>query len=219
MNSELKQAAQQGVDAELAEMEAENKPAGEPVAWIDLRDGDIVQLGDRLLSGGKTWRTVDLESNLIGRAYRAKQWWPMQRAYTHHALGVPDAAIDSAIYNQCPDFDDWHEGPSIDDIRAIVRTAIQQAEAQQPATPEPVAWFEYSERHKSWFLAYTRNPHVPTRPLVFGDTHPAPSVQDALSLLKSLGPKPWETSPEAHAQARLIGDFESAMLAAKDASA
>lgn len=176
MNSELKQAAQQGVDAELAEMEAENKPAGEPVAWIDLRDGDIVQLGDRLLSGGKTWRTVDLESNLIGRAYRAKQWWPMQRAYTHHALGVPDAAIDSAIYNQCPDFDDWHEGPSIDDIRAIVRTAIQQAEAQQPATPEPVAWFEYSERHKSWFLAYTRNPHVPTRPLVFGDTHPAPSA-------------------------------------------
>lgn len=90
MNSELKQAAQQGVDAELAEMEAENNPAREPVAWIDLRDGDVVQLGDRLLSGGKTWRTVDLESNLIGRAYRAKQWWPMQRAYTHPAPGVPD---------------------------------------------------------------------------------------------------------------------------------
>lgn len=62
-----------------------------PVAmWIDLRDGDIVQLGDRLLSGGKTWRTVDLESELIGREYHAKQWWPMQRAYIHPAPGVPD---------------------------------------------------------------------------------------------------------------------------------
>ena len=56
--------------------------------------------------------------------------------YTHPAApSVPDAAIDSAIYNQCPDFDDWHEGPSIDDIRAIVRTAIQQAEAK---TCEPI---------------------------------------------------------------------------------
>lgn len=100
----LRERHREGVDAELAEMEAENKPAGEPVAWIDLRDGDIVQLGDRLLSGGKTWRTVDLESNLIGRAYRAKQWWPMQRAYTHPAPGVPDGwvvvkrnAIESAL--------------------------------------------------------------------------------------------------------------------------
>lgn len=59
-----------------------------------------------------------------------------------------------------------------------LRTALQQAEAQQPATAEPVAWFEYSEQHKSWFLAYTRNPHVLTRPLVFGDTHPAPGVPD-----------------------------------------
>ena len=56
--------------------------------------------------------------------------------YTHPAPSVPDAAIDSAIYNQCPDFDDWHEGPSIDDIKAIVRVAIQQAESQQPAKGE-----------------------------------------------------------------------------------
>lgn len=34
---------------------------------------------------------------------------------------------------------------------------------------------------------------------------------DALDLLRSLGPKPWETSPEAHAQARLIDDFAAAI--------
>lgn len=69
-----------------------------PVAmWIDLRDGDIVQLGDRLLSGGKTWRTIDLESELIGREYHAKQWWPMQRAYTHPAPGAPDDVVRDAI--------------------------------------------------------------------------------------------------------------------------
>lgn len=53
------------------------------------------------------------------------------RAYAQQAIAkatqtadVTDAAIDSAIYNQCPDFDDWYEGPSIDDIRAIVRAAM-----------------------------------------------------------------------------------------------
>ena len=46
---------------------------------------------------------------------------------TLDATSVPDAAIDSAIYNQCPDFDDWYEGPSIDDIRAIVRAAMLAA--------------------------------------------------------------------------------------------
>lgn len=35
----------------------------------------------------------------------------------------PDADIDACIYAQCPDFDDAHEGPSLDDIRAIVRAA------------------------------------------------------------------------------------------------
>ena len=34
---------------------------------------------------------------------------------------------------------------------------------------------------------------------------------DALKLLRTLGPKPWETSPEAHAQARLIEDFAAAL--------
>ena len=32
-----------------------------------------------------------------------------------------DAQIDAAIYAQCPDFDAAHDGPSIDDVRAIVR--------------------------------------------------------------------------------------------------
>ena len=53
--------------------------------------------------------------------------WPHRDLYDHPAPSVPDAAIDSAIYNQCPDFDDWHEGPSIDDIRAIVRAAMLAA--------------------------------------------------------------------------------------------
>ena len=35
----------------------------------------------------------------------------------------PDADIDACIYAQCPDFDDAHEDPSLDDIRAIVRAA------------------------------------------------------------------------------------------------
>lgn len=58
--------------------------------WIDLKDGDTVQLGDRLLSGGKTWRTVDQESQLVGREYDAKHWWPMQRLATRPAPGVPE---------------------------------------------------------------------------------------------------------------------------------
>jgi hypothetical protein len=32
--------------------------------------------------------------------------------------------IDAAIYAQCPDFDQWHEGPSIDDVRSIVRRVL-----------------------------------------------------------------------------------------------
>lgn len=69
---------------------------------------------------------------------------------------------------------DQHES-----VVAELRTAL----SQHPATSEPVAWFEYSEQHKSWFLAYTRNPHVLTRPLVFGDTHLAPGVPDGWQLV------------------------------------
>jgi hypothetical protein len=45
--------------------------------------------------------------------------------------------------------------------------------------------------------------------------HAAP---DPVALLKSLGPKPWQTSPEAHAQARLICDFSEAFAAAPEAA-
>jgi hypothetical protein len=38
---------------------------------------------------------------------------------------------------------------------------------------------------------------------------PAPATE-AVRLLKHLGPKPWQTSAEAWAQARLIADFEEA---------
>lgn len=65
----------------------------------------------------------------LGDAQDAHEWVARQARgdFTHPAPSVPDAAIDSAIYDQCPDFDDWHEGPSIDDIRAIVRAAMLAA--------------------------------------------------------------------------------------------
>jgi hypothetical protein len=47
---------------------------------------------------------------------------------------------------------------------------------------------------------------------------PARAAPDPAALLKSLGPKPWETSPEAHAQARLICDFADALAAAPEAA-
>lgn len=48
--------------------------------------------------------------------------------YTHPAQQakpkpLSDEQITAAIYKQCPDFDEWHEGPSVDDIIAIVKTA------------------------------------------------------------------------------------------------
>lgn len=48
--------------------------------------------------------------------------------YTHPApqakpQPLSDEQIKSAIYKQCPDFDEWHEGPSIDDVIAIVKAA------------------------------------------------------------------------------------------------
>lgn len=47
-------------------------------------------------------------------------------------------------------------------------------------------------------------------------TPPATAPQpEPVAVLKSLGPKPWETSPEAHAQARLIAHFEEAIVEAR----
>lgn len=45
-------------------------------------------------------------------------------------VSVSDENIDAAVYAQCPDFDAAHEGPSIDDVRAIVRAVLV---ATQPA--------------------------------------------------------------------------------------
>lgn len=179
----LRERHREGVDAELAEMEAENKPAGEPVAWIDLRDGDIVQLGDRLLSGGKTWRTVDLESNLIGRAYRAKQWWPMQRAYTHPAPGVPDALKDhqiAAMVNTLRDIARQFHGH--DSLRERIANVLVPALKAEANADEPVAWIR---RHPNGALSNELLIHVQVEqvrrdsgawvPLY---THPAPGVPD-----------------------------------------
>ena len=93
--------------------QAESEPVGEPRARVEL-----MKTGG---NAGLSTRIIELD---IATRERLR---PGDLLYTHPAPGVPDAAIDSAIYNQCPDFDDWHEGPSIDDIRAIVRAAMLAA--------------------------------------------------------------------------------------------
>lgn len=99
-------------------------------------------------------------------------------AYTHPAPSVPDAAIDSAIYNQCPDFDDWHEGPSIDDIRAIVRAAMSNTTEPVKVAPynptEEMRWamkridpaLSSEQCRALWSAAWSATP----------STHPAPSA-------------------------------------------
>lgn len=101
----------------------------------------------------------------------------------------------------------------------LTKEQAEQVAAAMPsvsATPEPVASIYITPAGEREFDDWKCDLPV-GRNILY--THPAPRVPDALSLLKSLGPKPWETSPEAHAQARLIGDFESAMLAAKEGGA
>ena len=56
---------------------------------------------------------------------------------------------------------------------AALRTAIQQAEAQQPATGEPVARVDYSERGN---IAWLFGPQLPDGTELF--KRPAPSVPD-----------------------------------------
>jgi hypothetical protein len=53
--------------------------------------------------------------------------------------------------------------------------ATMQALAAQPAV-QPVAWYEHNPDLDAWFLAYTHNPKVKSRPLVFGDATP-PAAQ------------------------------------------
>lgn len=203
MSIELKQAAQQVLDVfeafgeaddfatlftltqkmntlRTAIQQAESEPVGEPRARVEL-----MKTGG---NAGLSTRIIELD---IATRERLR---PGDLLYTHPAPGVPDAAIDSAIYNQCPDFDDWHEGPSIDDIRAIVRTAIQQAEAQQPATPEPVGYlydFKYDDEiARDWFtqnideIQFRPATCLNIRPLY---AHPAPGVPDGWSIEEKCG--------------------------------
>lgn len=68
---------------------------------------------------------------------------------------LDDAAIDAAVYVQCPDFDEAHEGPSLDDLRTIVRVLLAADPAQEHA---PKACADYSLKkgdkvsHSSWML-------------------------------------------------------------------
>lgn len=66
-----------------------------------------------------------------------------------------------------------------------LRTAIQQAEAKQPATPEPVAWV--SKTGHGTYFRESITPELASlehggrkmwRPLTYADTHPAPGVPD-----------------------------------------
>lgn len=66
----------------------------------------------------------------------------------------------------------------LDSAIDTLRAAISQAQGGKAG--EAVAWFEYSEQRGEWFLAYTKNPRAKTRPLVYGDTHPAPGVPDGV---------------------------------------
>lgn len=89
-------------------LEAQQPATGEPVGYMN--EGHIHELAMRRLPYGYVYPEAGAGASTA--------------VYTHPAPSVPDAAIDSAIYNQCPDFDNWHEGPSIDDIKAIVRAAM-----------------------------------------------------------------------------------------------
>lgn len=92
----------------IQQAEAQQPATGEPVGYMN--EGHIHELAMRRLPYGYVYPEAGAGASTA--------------VYTHPAPSVPDAAIDSAIYNQCPDFDNWHEGPSIDDIKAIVRAAM-----------------------------------------------------------------------------------------------
>jgi hypothetical protein len=46
----------------------------------------------------------------------------------------------------------------------------------------PVAWYEHNPDLDAWFLAYTHNPKVKSRPLVFGDVTPPAAQRPWVSL-------------------------------------
>jgi hypothetical protein len=98
----------------------------------------------------------------------------------------------------------------------------ERLKAAQPAR-EPVAWRAMDANGK-WMYGDAPAPELPgDQPEFLGviatpaaqPATPAPEHPDPLAILKRLGPKQWETSPEAHAQTRLIIDFEEAYAASK----
>lgn len=77
----------------------------------------------------------------------------------------------------------------LDMATEALRTAIQQAEAQQPATPEPVAHlWQHGETGRTRIVmlgdVWTANDHwCYVGPLVLGSTHPAPGAPDGWQLV------------------------------------
>jgi hypothetical protein len=79
---------------------------------------------------------------------------------------------------------------------------------QKPEPVQPVAWYEHNPDLDAWFLAYTHNPKVKSRPLVFGDTTPhaqpapapiKPIVDPGLDVNQRLAFKlGWKSAEEAH---------------------
>ncbi|WP_156779166.1 hypothetical protein [Acidovorax sp. RAC01] len=96
--------------------------------------------------------------------------------------------LDALVYTQCQDFDMWHEGPSIDDMRAIMREALSRWGT--PATGgEPVAWIRFQPPYRPDVLVQRHRPTLDGepdtqyRPLVFGDTSPQP-VREPLNIVE-----------------------------------
>ena len=81
-----------------------------------------------------------------------------------HTISAVVAECDAAILTQQPD-------------NAACKSVQKRLEAQQPVTTDPVAWF-YTENGEVMFGHPNGYRPPDARPLVFGDTHPAPGVPD-----------------------------------------
>ena len=126
--------------------------------------------------------------------------------------------------------------PDIDKAIDAIRTAIQQAEAQQPVTPEPVAWRVRRHDTPGYWIMFMHKPvdalqdsEREVQPLY---THPAQSVpddvvrdaaQEAVEELHKLNEYAivYINDPEwtrvSDTCQKLIGSIDAAMLAAKEA--
>jgi len=59
----------------------EQQPSGgEVVAWRDLKNGEVIQPGDRLLSGGKNWVTLQANERPVGAEFDEVTNYPIQRS-------------------------------------------------------------------------------------------------------------------------------------------